>query len=156
MIEDDEFYAWLDDELEGEAEARVAAQVAASPELSARAEEHRRLGAGLRAAFDPVMAESSTLPRFQTAPVIDLGAEAVRKDGHRQFGIPQWAAMAATLALGLVVGNIVGDRPGAPVQNRDGSLVAAASLDRALDEQLASNGPSNDIRLGLTFRNRNG
>jgi hypothetical protein len=64
--------------------------------------------------------------------------------------------MAATLAVGLLVGNLVGDRSGTPVQYRDGSLVAAASLDRVLDKQLASNGISNGIRVGLTFRDRNG
>lgn len=156
MIEDEEFYAWLDGELEGEAEARIAAQVAASPELSARADEHRRWGAGLRAAFDPVMAETSIPPRFQTAPVIDLGLGTAQGGRRRWLGVPQWAAMAATLLLGLVVGNMVGDRSVAPVQNRDGLLIAAASLDQALDEQLASAGAANAIRVGLTFRNREG
>jgi hypothetical protein len=156
MIEDEEFYAWLDGELEGEAAARVAAQVAASRELSARADQHRKLAAGLRTAFDPVM-EAVAPPRFESAPVIDLGARAAQGDRWRgRFGVPQWAAMAATLALGLLVGNLVGDRSGAPVQNRDGSLVAGASLDRALDEQLASNGVSNGVRVGLTFRDRRG
>ena len=58
MIEDEEFFAWLDGELDGEAADRVAAQVAANPELSARAEQHRRLAAGLRDAFEPVMEDA--------------------------------------------------------------------------------------------------
>jgi hypothetical protein len=156
MIEDDEFYAWLDGELEGEAAARVAAQVAASPELSAKADQHRKMDAGLRAAFDPLIMERSTPPRFEGAPIIALGARATQATRRSNFGVPQWAAMAATLAVGLLVGNLVGDRSGTPVQYRDGSLVAAASLDRVLDKQLASNGISNGIRVGLTFRDRNG
>jgi hypothetical protein len=156
MVEDDEFHAWLDGELEGEATVRVAAQVAANPELSARAEQHRALGARLRRAFEPVLAERSTPPRFDAAPVIDLGARAAQSESRRHFGIPQWAAMAATLAFGLIVGNLVGDRSEGPVQNRDGSLIATASLDRALDQQLAVNGANNGIRIGLTFRDRSG
>ena len=35
-------------------------------------------------------------------------------------------------------------------------LVAAASLDQALDKQLASDGASNGVRVGLTFRDRQG
>jgi hypothetical protein len=156
MIEDEEFYAWLDGELQGEAAANIAAQVAGSPELAARADQHRALGSRLRAAFHPVMAEASVPPRFQAAPVVDLAARAAPAGWRRQFGVPQWAAMAATLALGLIAGNLVGDRPGAPVQNREGSLVAAASLDRALDQQLAADGASGGVRIGLTFRDRGG
>lgn len=157
MIEDEEFFAWLDGELEGDDAARVAAQVAASPELSARANEHRKLAAGLRTVFDPVMAGAADPPRFEAAPVIDFGARAAERDRWRGwFGAPQWAAMAATLALGLFIGSVVGDRPAAPVLNRDGMLVAAASLDQALDQQLASAGTRDGVRVGLTFRNRSG
>lgn len=156
MIEDEEFYAWLDDELEGDAKARIAAQVAASPELSARADEHRKLAAKLARAFDPVIAEATVAPRFEGEP-IDFGARAAERDRRRRsFGVPQWAAMAATLAVGLVVGNMIGDRPAAPVQNRDGLLVAAASLDQALDHQLAAYEAPGGVRIGLTFRDRKG
>jgi len=157
MTEDEEFFAWLDGELDGEAAARVAALVAASPELSARADAHRQLAAGLRAAFDPAMAEAVVPPRFGSAEVIDLGGEFRESQKRRSwFGMPQWAAMAASLALGLFVGNLVGDRPAGPVQNRDGKLVAAASLDQALDKQLASVGAVDGTRVGLTFRDRQG
>lgn len=156
MIEDEEFFAWLDGELDDAASARVAAQVAASPELSARVDKHRRLGAGLRSAFDPLMTETSAPPRFEAAPVIDFGARAATVRQRVWFGIPQWAAMAATLALGLVVGNMVGGSGRGPVQNRDGRLIAAASLDEALDKQLASAGASNGVRVGLTFHDRQG
>ena len=156
MIENEEFFAWLDGELEGDVAARVAAQVAASPELSAKAYEHRKLTAELRTSFDPVMADAKAPPRFEAAPVIDFGAKAARRDQRGWFGIPQWAAMAATLTLGLVVGNVVGDRLGAPVQNRDGMLVAAASLDQALEKQLASAGATDGVPVGLTFRDSKG
>jgi len=153
MIEDEDFFAWLDGELEGEAAASVAALVAANPELSARADEHRRLAAGLRTAFEPVMEEAGIPPRFEAAPVVDFGA---RPRGRDWFGVPQWAALAATLAIGLVAGQFVGDRSVAPIESRNGTIVAAASLDRALDSQLASAGLSDGVRIGLTFLDRQG
>ncbi len=156
MIEDEELFAWLDGELQGESEARVAALIAASPDLSARVDQHRRLGAGLRAAFDPVVTDRSPPPHVEAAPVTDFGARKAAGGWHRRFRAPQWLAMAATLTLGLVVGNYVGGGPQAPVQNRDGLLIAAASLDQELDQQLASVGARNGVRVGLTFRDRHG
>lgn len=156
MIEDEEFFAWLDGELEGEAAGRVGTIVAADPELSARADQHRKLAVGLRTAFDPVVQESQASPRFGAAQVIEFGVRTAGRDRSRGwFGVPQWAAMAATLALGLVVGNIVGGSS-TPVQNRDGMLIAAAALDQALDRQLASAGAPDGVRVGLTFRDRQG
>ena len=155
MTEDEEFYAWLDGELNDERAARVAERVAASPELTAAAAEHRRLAAELRGAFEPVMAADVSPPRFET--VVDFGAEAARRQqSARIFGVSQWAAMAATLALGLLVGNLVGGRNTSPVAVESGHLVAAASFEQALDTQLASAPLSSDARIGLTFRDNAG
>jgi hypothetical protein len=44
---------------------------------------------------------------------------------------------------------------GAPVAVDGSKLYAAASLDQALDTQLAS-APTGDVRIGLTFRDRSG
>jgi hypothetical protein len=156
MIEDEEFFAWLDGELEGEAAARVAALVEASPELSAKAAEHHVLGQKLLAAFVPVMDESAS-PRFAEAEVGDIAEQRAANDRRMGWlGVPQWAAMAATLALGLAVGQLVDLRPEVPIESRNGTIIAAASLDRALDRQLASAGPTDGIRIGLTFRDRRG
>jgi hypothetical protein len=155
MNEDEEFFAWLDGELDGEAAARVADRVAASSELTARAEQHRRLGAGLRGAFDPLLEADVRPPQFQTVQTIDFGARATER-GRRPgwLGFPQWASMAAMLALGLLAGTMIGGRSESPVATREGQLVAAASLDRALDGQLASTASQGPVRVGLTFRDR--
>lgn len=157
MNEDVEFFAWLDGELDGEAAHRVAARVAASPELTSRAEQHRRLAAGLRDSFDPVMDAAASPPRFGQAEVIDLGARAARH-GASRFAMPQWAAMAATLVLGLVAGTMIGDRGGmvSPVAVEGSQLVASAELDQALDTSLASAPASDGPRIGLTFRDASG
>ena len=90
------------------------------------------------------------------AKVVDLAA-ARDKRAARRMGVPQWAAMAATLALGIGLGSVVGDRGGqAPVAIEGGRMVAAADLGQALDKQLASAGAQGATRIGLTFRNKDG
>ena len=64
--------------------------------------------------------------------------------------------MAATLALGIGLGTLAGDRSGAPVTIEGGRMVAAAALGEALDTQLASaSQPRGAMRIGLSFRDRN-
>src|SRR5206468_3729067 len=66
-----------------------------------------------------------------------------------RIGPPQWAALAACLVAGVLVGRLAWPQPGALVE-RDGALVARGRLERALSTQLASaEGP---VRIGLTFR----
>lgn len=157
MIEDEEYFAWLDGELEGEAADRVAARVAASPELTARAEQHRRLMAGLRGAFEPVVNAAGAAPSFQSAEVVDFGTKAAAREQRRRwFAAPQWAAMAASLALGIVVGTQFNGSSDAPVAVDGARLVAAASLDEALDTRLASVPDNDGVRMGLTFRDASG
>jgi hypothetical protein len=154
LTEEEEFFAWLDGELQGDQAARVEARVAASPELTARAEDQRRLTAELRDSFDPILKSGSVPPHFEAAEVIDFGARAAGRKAHRPvFGVPQWAAMAATLALGLLVGNLLGRGDGDTLAAvEDGKLVAAGSLGHSLDSALASAPGDSRVRIGLTFR----
>ncbi len=150
MTEEDEFFAWLDGELAPADAVRVEARVAGDPALAARAEAHREMTAELRAAFDPVMTAHSD--------VVDFAARRVERARRIPAGLPQWA-IAATLVVGLGLGTMVGGRGGsdAPVMIEGGQMVAAAALDQALDRQLASNDQRGEpLRVGLTFRNRQG
>ena len=157
MNDEDLFYAWLDGELKGEEADKVAARVAADPALQAKAEQHRRVEEQLRGGFDSVLNEQVPPPQFGSAEVVDFQAKRTEQQSRRaSFGVPQWAAMAATLAIGIVAGQFVSNRSGAPIESRDGMLVAAASLDRALDAQLASAEGNGRVRVGLTFRARDG
>ncbi|MBT8409277.1 MAG: hypothetical protein KJN93_06605, partial [Alphaproteobacteria bacterium] len=61
MTEEEEFFAWLDGELDADAAARVAARVEADPALRTLADEHRAMTHDLRAAFDPVMKASAVV-----------------------------------------------------------------------------------------------
>jgi len=158
MSGDEEFYAWLDGELGAEQAAAVEARVAASPELNALAAEHRRMAGALKNAFAPTMEAGVPPPNFESAEVIDFGARAAGREVRRQsFGLPQWAAIAATLALGLLIGHQLGGTGSlSPVTVDNGRLVAAASLDRSLDTRLASAPDPTGARIGLTFRDAAG
>lgn len=161
MVEDETFFAWLDGELAPGEAAEVERQVAADPELARRAAEHRALGTGLRDAFATVAVAPIPEPleravRAEPSNVVELSGW--RKRLARPFGGPgQWAAMAATLALGLLVGTALNSGGGvSPVEVRGGEIYAAGAIDQALDRQLASAGPDGDVRIGLTFRDQSG
>ena len=158
MVSDEQFFAWLDGELDAEEAAHVAAEVAADPKLAERADQHRALHTQLKSAFDPI-ADAPVPGRLlssaqqRDSEVVDF-AEARRSRAARQWA-PQWLALAATLAVGIFIGTMVPTSGGAPVAVDGGKLYAAASLDQALDTQLAS-APTGDVRIGLTFRDSNG
>jgi hypothetical protein len=159
MVEEEKFFAWLDGELEPEEAAWIEAEVAASPELSRKAEEHRVMAAGLRGAFAPVAA----------APVPERLAATVRQDNVVQLDqaraarerrkTPIWtqmAALAATLAVGIFMGNMLIPGPAGPIQAEDGRLVAGGELKEALYAQLASAPAQAGPRIGMTYRDKSG
>ena len=156
MIKDEKFFAWLDGELEPADAAEMAAKVAADPELKRLAEQHRALGAQFRSAFDPI--SNAPVPeRFHaaltpSAEVIDFAA---RKRARSMPWPGQWAAIAATLAVGIFVGTMVPQHGSAPVEVQGGKIYAAAALSHALDTELAS-APTGGVRIGLTFRDQAG
>ena len=162
MVSDETFFAWLDGELEPAEAARVQAAVAADPRLSAMADENRRMQSSLRGAFDAVL--EAPVPDFilaavgdpPTAEVLDFAQAKKRREPRRWPSVAQWASMAATLALGIVIGTAFPQQHDAsPVEVQSGKIYAAASLRDALDTQLAS-APAGDIRIGITFRDHGG
>ena len=162
-ISDETFFAWLDGELDGEQAAEVAAAVAADPRLARRAEQHRAFEARLRGPFDavakaPVPDRLTQAVKAPRASIVDLAAWRRRAgDPARPSPLPQWAAMAATLALGIGLGTALhSGRSEAPVEMRGGQMFAAGPLDATLDKQLASAAAAKDVRVGLTFRDQNG
>ena len=158
-MRDEDFFAWLDGELEGEAAKRVAAEVAANPTLSEKARQHRELAGRLSGAFDQVMDDAVPPPRFASAEVVDFARQREERDRRRGRPISvatQWAAMAATLAIGIVAGTMLPSTGGGPVARENGALVASASLEDALYTRLASAPAEDGPRIGLTFRDKSG
>ena len=162
MVSDETFFAWLDGELGPAEAARVEAEVAADPRLSARAAEHRALHARLKGAFDPIadaQVPEALLAAVRDAPsadVVDFATARERRRAPKWSSCPQWGAMAATLAIGVLVGTMVPrERHEAPVEVAGGKLYAASALNEALDTQLAS-APSGNVRIGVTYRDQAG
>ena len=160
--DDEQFFAWLDGELSGEQADRVAVAVADDPELARRAEQHRAFETRVRGAFDSV-AEAPVPERLAqaikppSAEVVQFAARRRSSNDDRRWVLPQWAAIAATLVLGIGVGTTLNNERGdSPVELRGGEMFAAAQLDETLDEQLASAAAANGARVGLTFRDQSG
>lgn len=157
---DEQFFAWLDGELSAADAAQVEARVRADPELSRLADRHRKMSARLHSAFDSVA--SAPVPErladaargAGSAEVIDFAEARVKRSPS--MGAPmQWFAIAASLAIGVATGTML--HPGSgPIASERGQLVAAASLNRALDRQLASDQNGAPVRIGITYRDQSG
>lgn len=157
---DELFFAWLDGELDPVAANRVAAEVAAEPDLQHKAAAHHALRARLQGAFSPVASApipDAILEVTGRGTVVDLAAARERK--VRRFGVPaaaQWAAMAATLVLGVVTGSMLDGGPSTPVRSESGYLLASTELESALNKRLASLPAATGPRIGLTYRDQTG
>jgi len=168
MIDDAKFFAWLDGELPPDEAARVEAEVAASPELMRRADEHRALAGRLHGAFGAVAGQPAP-DRLHRLIAADRGGKVVnlaeaRAELEARRGPPLWtqmAALAATLAVGVFTGNLLtggvfGGGSSSPIQAESGRLVASADLENALYARLASAPEQDGPRIGLTFRDKAG
>jgi hypothetical protein len=160
MVTDETFFAWLDGELDPQKAERIAAEVAADDKLAERAKQHRAMQSRLKGPFDRLLDAEVPEPLLAVVhkpepEIIDFAAAQRSREARRWTPLPQWAAVAATLAVGIFVGTMVPQRSNVPVEVQGGRVYAAAALNHALDAQLAS-APSGDIRIGLTFRDQGG
>lgn len=159
-MDEEKFFAWLDNELDAAAAAGVAAHVAADPALQRRAAAHRSLQARLGDAFAPVAAApipAAILASPDRGTIVDLAAARDRRVSRLRLpSMTQWAAMAATLVLGLATGSMLDGGSASPIESHAGQLLASAGLARALDTQLASAPAATGPRIGLTFRSHDG
>lgn len=157
--DDEKFYAWLDDELSDAEAAAMEAKVAADPRLARLAEQHRELSQRLRASFGTV-AQAPVPNRIAAAVTRPAAMDVVVGGRHRWDrrppALPRWAAMAATLAFGVALGVMVQAPGNGPLQVEGSDIYAAASLDQALETQLAGAPKAGAVRIGLTFRDRAG
>lgn len=161
-IDDETFFAWLDGELDGEQAAQVAAEVAGDPRLARLAEQHRAFETRLRIPFDavaaaPVPEKLAQAVRPSSAQVVGFPAPRRAGNDNGHWAWPQWAAVAATLVLGIGLGTTLNSERGtSPVEVRGGKMFAAGELDATLDMHLASASTAEGARVGLTFRDQSG
>src|SRR5206468_1028175 len=112
--DDAEIHAYVDGALGAEASARLEADSRQDPALAAHIAQQRELRSLLRAEFGPVL-EEPIPPRLLAAlagstlgtAVTPIGA--ARKEGVRArpaWSLREWSAIAATLLLGVMVGQL--------------------------------------------------
>jgi hypothetical protein len=143
--------AYVDGEMDEIARRRFQAEMAGDPALARAVAAEERLRTALRARFDPLLDEpvppALTSLIAEQAKVVPLAAR------PRRWSAAAVAAMAASLALGLVLGTQL--RPQPELRSEGGVLVAAGTLGDALETRLASAG-GEGVRIGFTFRNAEG
>jgi hypothetical protein len=179
-ITDEQLMAYADGELDAAAAAEVEAAIAADPALAETVARHRALRRQLREAFAPALDEPvpEHLMALVRAPVAEPAAatggapvaapaaasgtapvaDVVPLRPRRRWAMPEWAGMAAALALGVALSQAFLAPTPADLRTADGgALRADGALAQALDRQLAAdNTPAGRIAVGLSFRDGSG
>lgn len=146
MDRDLRLMAYLDGELDAPERAAFERELAADAGLTAELDRQKRLRERLSFAYDPVLSEPVPAGLLATA-------SAVNDRGSGHLGVGRWAAMAASLLVGLGIG-LFAMRPQGPLTEQGGVLVARGSLAQALTNQLASDAGA--TKVSLSFRTADG
>lgn len=163
-IDPEKLAAYADGELDAAETAAVEAAIAANPALAEEVAAHRALRAKLSAHFAPIL--DMPVPGRLTAAlkeprdnVIDFGAAlqafAERAERPRRRWI-MVGTLAASLALGLVIGTQMPRGEGGSIGSEGGQVVASGALEKALTTQLASAQEGGDVRILISFKARDG
>lgn len=151
--------AFVDGELDDLTARRIERAAETDAALAAEIVRHRALRARLAEHYAPICNEP--LPdRLRSLlgdkPRVDTSLADRRETRRARFSAPHWFAIAASLVLGLSIG-LRPWMPAAVVQTDNGALIAAGSLAKALETQLASNQPSDAaVRIGVSFEDKAG
>lgn len=166
---DEILMAYADGELSEPQRSEVEAAVRADPALASIVDRHRALRRDVSAAFAGVLDEP--LPARLQPPATGkvLSFEAARNARARTQAAapvlkrtwPRWAALAATLVVGVLAGSVWldgGQGDGGFVSaDAGGRLTARGELAGALSRQLASEAaPGSAVRIGVSFATRDG
>jgi hypothetical protein len=155
--------AYADDELDPRTRAAVEAAMAADPEVARRVARHRALRSKLHSAFDKVLDEPPPERLIAATRIVP----AVRREGNvipllrkaaPRWSWPQWGSIAASLVVGLLVGQVLlRSSVTGPITTRNGQLLASGVLAHALSDQLASNQAHEaPVQIGVSFRSKTG
>ena len=155
--------AYADNELDAQTRTAVEAAMAADPEIARRVAKHKALRGKLRLAFDNVI-EEPTPQRLVNAA---RGVPSVRREGNvvplrrkapQRRGVPLWASIAASLVIGIIIGQAMLHGSGSTtITSRDGQLLASGVLAHALTAQLASaQTDQNPVQIGVSFKSKAG
>jgi hypothetical protein len=171
--DDETLMAFADGELDAAQRAEIAAAMDKDPGLTRRVEKHRALRAEVAGAFatvidqplperlvsaangDTIAAGAVRTP--QRGKVLQFPAKTGRAPGPA-WRTREWAAMAASVVLGVVIAwKVLTPTDQGLLVAAGGALVARGELAAALDQQLASNQRREDpVQIGVTFKARDG
>ncbi|MEZ5961473.1 MAG: hypothetical protein R3C30_13775 [Hyphomonadaceae bacterium] len=156
-VDDEKLMTFADGELTGAEHAEIEVALAEDAGLRERLEAHRAMRARLSSAFDGALSEPvperllAAAHKPREAEVVDLAARRAAK-----WSVREWGAMAASVALGLVIGVGTMQQQTRPMfATAAEGLVARGALSQALDTQLASDA-AGAVRIGLSFRDQDG
>ncbi|MEH6660957.1 MAG: anti-sigma factor [Parasphingorhabdus sp.] len=167
-FDEETIIAYVDGECDAVTARRIEKAMATDSILAGRIAEEQALRSRLAAHYDPVAQEpvpdrlTALLTASMESNVDSSFAERKlyedrKRASRRGFGLAQWGAMAATLMLGIVVGQFGFGQKGSLIAEQNGALIASGTLDTVLETQLASaRGEDNSYRIGLTFRSQSG
>ena len=155
--------AYADNELDAKTRAAVEEAMATDPEVARKIAQHKALRGKVHLAFNNVVHEPTPQRLIDAA----RGVPAVRREGNviplrRKAPVsrawPQWAAIAASLVVGVIIGQaVLRGSGGGPVTSRDGQLLANGVLAHALSEQLASTQTDQSpVKIGVSFKSKAG
>jgi hypothetical protein len=168
QLSDETLMKYADGELAPEERAAVEAALATDPVSTARVARLRAQRDTLARAFGSVLQEpvpERLISVARTAPVTAAsvrGLDEVRgrkaERTRARWSVPQWGAIAASLIVGLLVGQLAlrsGGEDTLIAQGQAG-LVAQGDLSRALTERLSGGPATKSVTVGLSYRTRNG
>lgn len=148
----EQIIAYVDGEL-GPIEAlRFERAMAADPAIAAEVERHRNLREAVAGHF-ALVADEPVPGRLRA--MLDRGDNVIafprarRRPSFGQGG--RYAALAATLVVGLMVGQMLPHGLSEPIGAQGGAIIAEGDLARALDSHLASTPQHGANRIGVTF-----
>ena len=163
--DDETLMAYADGELDEVLSAEISSAVERDPALARRVAQHRALRAEVSGAFAPVLVQPvpERLLAAAHAPAAPQRRGEVRQfpprtRTDRRWGSREWAALAASLVLGMLLSwQFIAPSQRTMITASNGALVAKGALARALDSQLASTQRLEDpVQIGLTFRSQDG
>lgn len=152
--------AYVDGELNLVEAKRIENAISTDAELAKAIEQERALRTRLARHFDPVLDERVPDP---LAALLSGNVESLhhrQSAGKARWLRPspvQWAAMAASLVVGVMIGGTALNRDTGYVLDQGGQIVASGDLADALNTQLASTQGGNPvIRIGTSFAAKEG
>lgn len=147
--------AYVDGELNLVAAKRMEKAISSDPELAQAIAQERALRTRLARHFDPALDEKvpDALSALLSGKIEGLPTRlAAPTPKSFRPSWPQWAAMAASLVIGVMIGGTAFNQDTGYVRDQQGQIIASGDLANALDTQLASTQSRNAaVRIGASF-----